>query len=75
MSESFETEIWLNGQAQPLVAGVNTLADFLAQHGVDAQTPGIAVAIGDRVVPRAAWAQTAVEPGQRIEVVIARQGG
>lgn len=36
---------------------------------------GVAVAIDDRVVPRSRWADTVLEPGARVEIVTAVQGG
>ncbi len=36
---------------------------------------GIAVALNGAVVPRAAWPQTALKPGDSVEIVRARQGG
>lgn len=36
---------------------------------------GVAVAVDGEVVPRAQWATTRVEDGQRVEVLRAVQGG
>nr|WP_246404712.1 sulfur carrier protein ThiS [Nocardiopsis algeriensis] len=36
---------------------------------------GIAVAVNDEVVRRAAWAGTVLEAGDRVEVITAVQGG
>ena len=41
----------------------------------DGTPQGVAVAVGDAVVPRGAWATTVVAPGDRIEIVTAVQGG
>lgn len=43
--------------------------------GADPARPGIAVAVNDRVVPRAAWATTHLAPGDRVEVLHAIAGG
>lgn len=40
-----------------------------------AGTTGVAVAVNDTVVPRAAWARTPLAPGDRVEVLVAMQGG
>jgi sulfur carrier protein len=36
---------------------------------------GVAVAVGDEVVPRAAWTTTTLTEGDRVEVLVAVQGG
>jgi sulfur carrier protein len=65
--------IRLNGQDELLAVG--TLAALLEEKAVDAAQRGIAVAINGEVVPRAAWAATVLRPGDRVEIVSARQGG
>jgi sulfur carrier protein len=35
----------------------------------------LAVALNDKVVPRARWAATAINSGDRIEIITPRQGG
>ncbi len=64
----------LNGQVQqhPLPC---TLAELLAQQGIGPERSGIAVALNERVVPRQQWPLVQVMPGDRLEVVTARQGG
>jgi sulfur carrier protein len=65
--------ISVNGTREPLVAA--TLKLLLAEKAVDTQQRGIAVALNGAVVPRAAWAQTQLKPGDAVEIVRARQGG
>jgi sulfur carrier protein len=65
--------IRINGEAEPLVAA--TLAALLAERAVDTGQRGIAVALNGAVVPRAAWAATALKAGDSVEIVRARQGG
>lgn len=36
---------------------------------------GLAVAVNDEVVPRSAWAGTRLQPGDRVELLSAVQGG
>ncbi len=36
---------------------------------------GLAVAVNDEVVPRSRWASTALQAGDRVEVLTAAQGG
>jgi sulfur carrier protein len=66
-------QIRINGTDEPLVAG--TLAALLEEKAVDVAQRGIAVALNGAVVPRAAWPQTPLKPGDNVEIVRARQGG
>jgi sulfur carrier protein len=65
--------IRINGADEPLLAA--TLAALLEEKAVDVGQRGIAVALNGAVVPRAAWPQTLLHPGDSIEIVRARQGG
>jgi sulfur carrier protein len=65
--------IRINGENEPLVAA--TLAALLEEKAVDVAQRGIAVALNGAVVPRAAWPQTPLKPGDNVEIVRARQGG
>jgi sulfur carrier protein len=65
--------IWVNGHDMPL--GAATVADFLAQQAVQMGPRGIAVALNGSVVPRSAWSETVLKPGDNIEIVRAMQGG
>jgi sulfur carrier protein len=68
-----EASIRVNGQSEPLV--VATLAGLLEEKAVDTGQRGIAVALNGAIVPRAAWPQTQLRPGDSVEIVRARQGG
>lgn len=68
-----EAVICINGESEPLVAA--TLQALLDEKAVDTGQRGIAVALNGAVVPRAAWGNTALRPGDSIEIVRARQGG
>ena len=68
-----QMNIRVNGQDEPL--GVATLAALLEEKAVDTSQRGIAVAHNGALVPRAAWPQTALRPGDSIEIVRALQGG
>jgi sulfur carrier protein len=68
-----EANIRVNGQDEPLIAA--TLAALLEEKAVDTGQRGIAVAVNGAIVPRAAWPQTTLHPGDSIEIVRARQGG
>lgn len=65
--------IRVNGQDE--VLAVQTLAALLEHKAVDVSQRGIAVALNGAVVPRAAWTQTPLQPGDSVEIVRARQGG
>jgi sulfur carrier protein len=66
-------QIRVNGQDELL--GVATLAALLEAKAVDTGQRGIAVALNGAIVPRAAWPQTTLCPGDRIEIVRVLQGG
>ena len=68
-----EANIRVNGETEPLV--VATLAALLEEKAVDIGQRGIAVALNGAIVPRAAWPQTTLRPGDSVEIVRARQGG
>ncbi|HEY6703278.1 MAG TPA: sulfur carrier protein ThiS [Xanthobacteraceae bacterium] len=63
----------MNGQDEPLIAA--TLAALLEEKAIDTGQRGIAVAVNGAIVPRAAWPQTPLRPGDTVEIVRARQGG
>lgn len=62
-----------NGENRPLAAA--TLASLLRQEGVAIEMRGLAVALNEAVVPRRVWEETAVKPGDRVEVVKMFSGG
>ena len=67
------TGIRVNGRDERLA--VVTLAALLEEKAVDTGRRGIAVALNGAIVPRAAWSQTALHPGDSIEIVRVQQGG
>jgi len=64
--------IRVNGESEPLVATIEIL---LAEKAVDTDQRGVAVALNGAVVPRTAWRDTPLKPGDNVEIVRARQGG
>jgi len=68
-----DAHIRINGEDEPLLAA--TLATLLEEKAVDVAQRGIAVALNGAVIPRAAWPQTPLKPGDSVEIVRARQGG
>jgi sulfur carrier protein len=51
------------------------VAELLDRLGHPADGSGIAVALNGEVVPRSAWSTTGLDPGDRLEVLGASQGG
>lgn len=66
------SDIVVNGLSRSIADGT-TLRDVVAS--LTAKADGCAVAINDSVVPRGEWDTRTVEPGDRIEVLTAVQGG
>jgi sulfur carrier protein len=64
----------LNGNPAELEPGA-TVVDAVDATGADPERRGVAVAIDGEVVPRSKWETTALEDGQRVEVLHAAQGG
>jgi len=64
--------ITVNGERSDVAAGtsVETIVATLTP-----QRSGVAVALNDSVVPRAAWSATVVADDDRLEVLTAVQGG
>jgi sulfur carrier protein len=65
--------IRVNGNEEVLAA--STLGALLEEKALDTAQRGIAVALNGAVVPRAAWPTTPLRPGDKVEIVRARQGG
>ena len=65
-------EIRVNGEAVRLNNSTNLRA--LVSERIE-RVEGVAVARNEEVVPRSEWADTAVRDGDRIEILVAAQGG
>jgi sulfur carrier protein len=65
-------QITVNGSRRE-TADALSLAELVGQ--VSDRSTGIAVALNSEVVPRGDWPATVVQPGDRIDVVTAVQGG
>jgi sulfur carrier protein len=65
-------DVTINGEPRRLAEGA-TVAE--AVRLVTAQISGVAAAVNDEVVSRAAWDSTRVAAGDRVEVLTAVQGG
>jgi sulfur carrier protein len=71
--QAIAPHIRINGETELLSAA--TLEQLLEDKAVDTGQRGIAVALNGAVVPRAAWRDTTLKPGDSVEIVRARQGG
>ena len=67
------TRLRINGVETEIAAA--TLAELLAERGIDPQARFLAVAVNGRVVRRAEWPGAALSPGDKIEIVRPLQGG
>jgi sulfur carrier protein len=52
-----------------------TIAELLADLGVEDRARGVAVAVNGEIVPRADWPRCHVGSGDRVEALSAMQGG
>ena len=67
-------EITLNGSPRELPDGT-TVAGLVAEIGGRPDGRGIAVAVETEVIPRSDWETTRLVSGERVEVLVAVQGG
>jgi thiamine biosynthesis protein ThiS len=65
-------QVMLNGEAREL-DGVATLADLIAQLGM--KPDRVAVELNRSIVPRERWVTTALQEGDRLEIVHFVGGG
>jgi sulfur carrier protein len=65
--------IVLNGEERDTAAG--TVAELVAELGIDPEARGTAVAVDESVVRKARWAEAELNEGARVEVIRAVQGG
>jgi sulfur carrier protein len=73
MSNTAAATIQINGKDESLFG--STIAALLEDREIGANARGIAVALNGAVVPRAAWRQTMLSAGDRVEIVRVLQGG
>jgi sulfur carrier protein len=66
--------VTVNGSERRLQTGA-TVADLVKVLSGVPDGRGVAVALEGSVVPRGAWSSTMLDPGARVEVVVAVQGG
>jgi sulfur carrier protein len=65
--------IFVNGEPRERAGA--TIAELLADLGVEDRARGVAVAVDGEVVPRAEWLARRVNEGERVEALSAMQGG
>jgi sulfur carrier protein len=65
--------ILVNGEPRERAGA--TIAELLADLGVEDRARGVAVAVNGEIVPRATWAARRVAEGDRVEALTAMQGG
>lgn len=65
-------QVLVNG-TQRTLAAASSLADLVAELAPGAR--GVAVAVNGAVVPRSEWVRTELCTGDRVEVLVASQGG
>lgn len=65
--------IRINGREEPLAAA--SVAELLVGRGIVEGARGVAVALNGAVVPRRRWSDTALTPGDSLEIVRPIQGG
>jgi sulfur carrier protein len=65
--------IRLNGE--PAERDGATIAELLADLGVEDRARGVAVAVNGEIVPRTSWPAHRVGDGDRVEALTAMQGG
>lgn len=68
------TTIVLNGKRFALSSG-DTVAELVGALGLPVDGRGVAVAIDGAVLPQAAWSSVRLGPDDRVEIVVATQGG
>lgn len=64
----------LNGELAELADGA-TVATAVAEVAPEAGSRGVAVAVDAEVVPRGQWDSRRLSEGERVEVLVAVQGG
>ena len=64
--------VWVNGTATDVAPG-QSVAELIAEYSD--RTTGIAVAVNQNVLTKDEWTRTALQAGDRVEIVSATQGG
>ena len=67
------TRLRINGEEAEVA--VSTVAELLAERGIDPKARFLAVAVNGAVVRRADWASASLSSGDAVEIVRPFQGG
>jgi sulfur carrier protein len=67
------TRLRINGEEAEVA--VATIAELLAERGIDPKARFLAVAVNGAVVRRTEWPAAALSPGDDVEIVRPLQGG
>jgi len=70
-----ERDVRLTVNGEPRTTAARDLAALVEELGYGRDPRGIAVALGDRVIPRSRWSATGLAEGDAVEIVGAVQGG
>ena len=73
MTMAMEKTLTVNGKLCRYTG--QSIDELIAMLDIDPKRRGIAVAVNETVVPRAAWTETVISPGDRIEIVRPLAGG
>jgi sulfur carrier protein len=66
--------VYLNGEERE-VDPAASVSSLLAELAVARQQRGVALAVNAAVVPKSEWDTTTLQPGDRVEILVAVQGG
>ena len=72
MPERCTETLCVNGEQAAFVAD---LRELLARHAINEDSRGVAVAVNGEIVPKDAWMEYSLAPGDVIDIVGAVQGG
>jgi len=73
MTKGMMTRLRINGEETEIA--VSTVAELLAERGVDPSARFLAVAVNGAVVRRTEWAERSLVAGDQVEIVRPLQGG
>lgn len=73
--DAIDQHILVNGEQVDIVHE-RALRELLTEFGIHADsTRGVAVAVNEEVIPKRKWSGVTLRPGDRVEIVTAKQGG
>ena len=73
MTKGIMTRLHINGEETEIA--VSTVAELIAERGIDPSARFLAVAVNGTVVRRAEWAERSLAAGDQVEIVRPLQGG